>query len=135
VVAVILVLTLVAGSARRATWRERRRHLQHLEREHAAELEGIRVAVERVLTPERLRERFPALTAREADVLVLITHGHSNDEIAARLFISVSTVKSHVNAVFTKIPARDRAQAIALVLGTARPTSTPADDSDRGKQA
>jgi DNA-binding CsgD family transcriptional regulator len=121
VVGVILVLSIVAGNARRATGQASFRRLRHLEREHAVELERIRIAAERVITPQRLRERFPTLSAREADVLSLIAHGDSNDEIAAGLFISVPTVKSHVNALFAKLPARDRAQAIALVVGTARP--------------
>jgi len=50
---------------------------------------------------------------------VLIAHGKSNAEIAAQLFISVATVKTHVNSLFAKMPAGDRAQAIALTLGTA----------------
>jgi DNA-binding NarL/FixJ family response regulator len=66
--------------------------------------------------PAPLAERFPQLTPREAEVLDLIAAGRSNGEIAASLFLSVATVKSHVNAIFAKLPARDRAQAIATVL-------------------
>ncbi|TAM69517.1 MAG: response regulator transcription factor [Microbacteriaceae bacterium] len=64
-----------------------------------------------------VRSRFPALTAREAEVLALIGAGLSNPEIAARLFVSVPTVKTHVNSIFSKLAVRDRAQAITLVLG------------------
>jgi DNA-binding NarL/FixJ family response regulator len=52
------------------------------------------------------------LTPREAEVLRLIAAGRSNGEIAAELFVSAATVKTHVNHVFSKIGARDRAQAV-----------------------
>ncbi len=52
------------------------------------------------------------LTPREAEVLRLIAAGRSNGEIAAELVVSAATVKTHVNHVFAKIGARDRAQAV-----------------------
>ncbi|WP_308468836.1 response regulator transcription factor [Rathayibacter soli] len=68
-------------------------------------------------TASALRSRFPTLTAREAEVLALIGSGLSNPEIARELFVSVPTVKTHINAIFAKLAVRDRAQTIALVLG------------------
>jgi DNA-binding NarL/FixJ family response regulator len=52
------------------------------------------------------------LTPREAEVLSLIAQGRSNREIATELFVSEATVKTHINHVFSKIDARDRAQAV-----------------------
>ncbi len=52
------------------------------------------------------------LTPREAEVLKLIAAGLSNAEIAKTLFVSGATVKTHVNRIFYKTGARDRAQAV-----------------------
>ena len=53
------------------------------------------------------------LTPREADVLRLIAAGRSNREIARALFVTEATVKTHVNRIFAKTGARDRAQAVS----------------------
>ncbi|TDP93972.1 response regulator transcription factor [Labedaea rhizosphaerae] len=56
------------------------------------------------------------LTAREAEVLGLIGGGSSNTEIAASLFISETTVKTHINNAFAKIGAKNRADAVRYAL-------------------
>ncbi len=63
-----------------------------------------------------VRQRFPELTPREADVLTRIAEGRTNPEIAAELFLTVPTVKSYVNQVFAKLGVRSRAEAVARVL-------------------
>ena len=57
-----------------------------------------------------------ALTGREREVLALIGRGKTNGEIAAELFVSEGTVKTHINHVFTKLQLRDRAAAVVFAF-------------------
>ncbi len=59
-----------------------------------------------------------SLTPRELDVFRLITKGYSNAEIGSELFISDTTVKTHVTRLLQKLDLRDRAQAIVLAYQT-----------------
>jgi DNA-binding NarL/FixJ family response regulator len=62
------------------------------------------------------RARIDALTPRELDVLRMIGRGSSNTEIAAELFVSEATIKSHIGHIFTKLGLRDRAAAIVFAF-------------------
>jgi DNA-binding NarL/FixJ family response regulator len=73
-------------------------------------------------TPVAPPPGFADLSEREREVLALIGAGRSNTEIAAELFISMATVKTHVRHIFAKLDLRDRAQAVVAArdagLGT-----------------
>jgi DNA-binding CsgD family transcriptional regulator len=82
--------------------------------------------------------RVRSLAEREREILVAIGRGWTNGEIAERLVLSESTVKTHVGRVLSKIGARDRIQAVILAcdLGLTRPrqphlTPGPADPGSR----
>jgi DNA-binding NarL/FixJ family response regulator len=66
--------------------------------------------MQRAAPPEQLDE----LTSRELEIFRLIAHGLSNGEIARELFISDTTVKTHVTRVLRKLGLRDRVQAVVL---------------------
>jgi DNA-binding NarL/FixJ family response regulator len=60
----------------------------------------------------RTRREWPGgLTAREVEVLGLLARGHSNKEIAGRLFVTAKTVSSHVQHIYTKLGISSRASA------------------------
>ena len=56
--------------------------------------------------------RPAGLSSREAEILALITQGLSNDEIAARAFISINSVKSYIRGAYRKINVTSRTQAV-----------------------
>ncbi|MEV5681916.1 response regulator transcription factor [Streptomyces sp. NPDC052164] len=66
----------------------------------------------RVRTPEAPADE--SLSGREREVLALVARGTTNREIAAELFISEATVKTHLTHVYAKLGAKDRAAAVAV---------------------
>ena len=64
------------------------------------------------LKPSGPPRAFPELTDREEEILTLVARGHSNEEIAQQLFLSIKTVRNHVSHIFLKLQVADRAQAL-----------------------
>ena len=86
---------------------------------------------ERVLEPEVTtkivqqatkprKELHEDLTKREQEVLLLISEGKSNQEIADQLFITLKTVKTHVSNILAKLEVEDRTQAAIYALASAK---------------
>ncbi len=76
-----------------------------------------RLITDIVSRPERpavTGEILARLTEREREVMTLVAAGLSNDEIAAQLFVSPLTAKTHVSRILTKLNARDRAQLVVM---------------------
>jgi DNA-binding NarL/FixJ family response regulator len=62
----------------------------------------------------------PALSAREKQILGLVVMGYMNSQIAERLFLAESTVKSHLSSAFGKLGVRSRNEAVNLILDSER---------------
>jgi DNA-binding NarL/FixJ family response regulator len=64
--------------------------------------------------------RPPALSTREKQILGLVVMGYMNSQIAARLFLAESTVKSHLHSAFSKLGVRSRNEAVSMILDPQR---------------
>ncbi|MHA4818520.1 response regulator [Streptomyces aculeolatus] len=69
-------------------------------------------------------ELLKVLTRREREIVALVATGMSNDEIAERLFLAESTVKTHLKRSMAKLGARDRAQVVVIAFQTGMVTAS-----------
>jgi DNA-binding NarL/FixJ family response regulator len=71
----------------------------------------------RAKEPRRTGE-LDVITLREREVIILVASGHTNNEIAQKLYMSPATVRTHVSRAMTKLGVRDRAQLVVLAYET-----------------
>lgn len=118
----VLVVTISQATGRQAVRKALRAGVAGYV--YDAELEAVlaptvnAVLAGQVCVPADVRTQLdkPAFSFREKQVLELAARGLTNGEIAQRLFLSESTVKSHLSSSFRKLDVRSRAEAAAIVL-------------------
>jgi DNA-binding NarL/FixJ family response regulator len=122
----LLVVVVPDGSERRLVRSALRARVEGLLT--ASQIErGLGATVHAVLSgltvvPRRERAMLaPALSYRERQVLALVTLGYANSQVAERLYLSESTVKSHLTSVFAKLGVASRREAATLVLDPDEP--------------
>ncbi len=91
----------------------------HLELTLAAAVRGAAAGLTVIPRDSRRQLAPPSLSHRERQVLTLLVEGCTNAEIASRLFLAESTVKSHLSGAFHKLGVRSRRDAVALILDPA----------------
>jgi DNA-binding NarL/FixJ family response regulator len=97
------------------------------------------IALGQVVLPRTFVRHFqkPVLSSREKQVLSLVVMGFSNAEIASRLFLAESTVKSHLSSAFNRLGVKSRKQATAMILdpesglGAGILSILPVDEAER----
>ncbi|MER6241758.1 response regulator transcription factor [Streptomyces griseorubiginosus] len=93
-----------------------------------------RTLITRFLSAPGLGTRLAAaddltgLTTREREVMAWVAEGHSNEEIAAKLFVSPLTVRTHVHRAMTKLGARDRAQLVVMAYQSGLVQALPPEE-------
>jgi DNA-binding NarL/FixJ family response regulator len=123
-----IIAALEAGARSYLTKDARRAEIAHALHSAAAGLSVLDPSVRTALLAAALRpgkpperkasEKLPdGLTQREAEILVMVALGKSNQEIAAELYLSTHTIKSHINRIFAKTRSADRAAAICYARG------------------
>ena len=77
-----------------------------------------RRVVESFRQKSRGHDESLSLTAREEEILLLLTRGYSNKEIADRINLSTETVRSHLKHIYEKMHVRSRAEAVARYMSS-----------------
>ena len=82
-----------------------------------------RLVVESFRQRAKARDEFVRLTTREEEVLVMLSKGYSNKEIADKIDLSVDTVRSHLKHIYEKMHVRSRAEAVARYMTSKLPAA------------